>query len=85
MVERRSPKPCVVGSSPTRPVKNLSMIEKIQKFIGEVAAELKKVAWSTRQELIDSTLIVLICCAFLGVFIATADYVLSRILTLIIK
>jgi preprotein translocase subunit SecE len=84
MVERRSPKPCVVGSSPTRPVK-LSMIAATQKFIGEVVSELRKVAWSTRQELIDSTWIVLISCLGLGVFIATIDFVLSRIVSLILK
>ena len=61
------------------------MFAQIQKFVGEVAVELKKVSWTTRQELIDSTLVVLVSCTFMGIFIATADFVLSRILALIIK
>ena len=35
------------------------MIAKVQKFIGEVLAEMKKVSWTTRRELVDSTLIVI--------------------------
>ena len=61
------------------------MIVKIQKFFSEVFVELKKVSWSTRQELIDSTWIVLLSSACIGVFIAILDFVLSRILVLIIK
>ena len=41
------------------------MIAQIQKFTSEVIVELKKVSWSTRQELIDSTLIVLTAAFFL--------------------
>ena len=84
MVERRSPKPCVVGSSPTRPV-GLTMITKIQKFVSEVVVELKKVSWATRQELIDATWIVIISSACLGVFIAVLDFGFSRLLTLIVR
>ncbi|MBF0490921.1 MAG: preprotein translocase subunit SecE, partial [Candidatus Omnitrophica bacterium] len=35
------------------------MIAKVQNFVGEVLAEMKKVSWVTRQELWDSTLIVI--------------------------
>ena len=61
------------------------IIANIQKFFADVMVELKKVSWTTRQELIDSTLVVLVSCVFMGIFIATADFVLSRILALIIK
>ena len=61
------------------------MIEKIKKFISEVGAELKKVSWSTRQELIDATVIVLISSTILGVFITSSDVVLSRFLALLIR
>ena len=61
------------------------MIEKIRKFVLEVVAELKKVSWSTRQEVIDATWLVLLSSAFLGVFIGGTDFVLSKFLTLIIR
>jgi len=47
--------------------------------------ELKKVSWTTKQELIDSTWIVFISSAFLAVFIWVTDMVLSKFISLIIK
>ena len=61
------------------------MIGKIRKFIGEVVAELKKVSWSTRRDLIDSTWVVIISSAILGVFIGTSDFVLSKLVELLFK
>ena len=94
MVERRTPNPWVVGSSPTRPaywqlgllrLGIIKMFGKIQKFISEVMVELKKVSWATRQELIDATWIVIISSAFLGVFICATDLIVSHALTLIVR
>ncbi len=61
------------------------MIGKIRKFIAEVVAELKKVSWSTRRDLIDSTWVVIISSAILGVFIGTSDFVLSKLVELLFK
>ncbi len=57
----------------------------IQKFFNEVIVELKKVSWTTRQELIISAWIVVVSSLCLGVFIAGADLVLSGLISLIIK
>ncbi len=56
------------------------MFGKIKKFFAEVVVELKKVSWSTRPELIDSTWIVIISSCILGIFIAITDVVLSKIM-----
>lgn len=61
------------------------MFGKIQKFFSEVTVELKKVSWSTRQELVDATWIVLLSSLFLGIFIGCTDFVLSKFLGLIIR
>ena len=61
------------------------MIAKVQGFVGEVFAEMKKVSWTTRAELIDATLIVIMSALFLGVFIAVIDFVLSKGVTIILK
>ena len=61
------------------------MIGKIRKFIAEVVAELKKVSWSTRRDLIDSTWVVIISSAILGVFIGASDFVLSKLVELLFK
>ncbi len=55
-----------------------------KKFISEVIVELKKVSWSTKQELIDATKVVIVSSLLLGLFIAGADFVLSKALGLII-
>ena len=61
------------------------MITKIQKFIGEVLAEMKKVSWTTRRELVDSTLIVILSSFLLGIFVGVIDYAFSRGVAVIIK
>ena len=60
------------------------MIGKVQKFVSEVAIELKKVSWSTRKDLIDATWIVLLSSILLGIFIGATDFVLSKLLEIII-
>jgi len=61
------------------------MIAKVQSFLGEVAAEMKKVSWTTRRELVDATLIVIFSSVLLGVFIGVVDFVLSKGVSIAIK
>ena len=61
------------------------MIEKVQKFIGEVLAEMKKVSWTTRRELVDSTLIVILSSFLLGFFVGIIDFAFSKGVAVIIK
>ena len=60
------------------------MILKTRKFIFEAISELKKVSWSTRQEVVEATWIVIISSFFLGIFIGSTDFVLSKLLEVII-
>ncbi len=61
------------------------MFAKVNKFFSEVVVELKKVSWSTRSELIESTQVVLISTAALGIFIAVMDVVISKFIGVLIK
>ena len=61
------------------------MIARIQKFIGEVIAEMKKVSWTTRRELIDSTLIVILSSFLLGIFVGVIDFAFSKGVAVIIR
>ncbi len=61
------------------------MFGKIKKFFTEVIVELKKVSWSTKREVIDATWIILFSAGFLGIYIATTDFVLSKFVGLIIR
>ena len=56
------------------------MFGKIGKFVSEVVVELKKVAWSTRKDLIDAAWVVIISTLCLGFFIGGTDFALSKVL-----
>jgi preprotein translocase subunit SecE len=61
------------------------MLNKIKKFFVEVWLELKKVSWPTKQELRDSTLVVIISVFILGMIIAAFDQISSWIVNSILK
>ncbi|MBP7216963.1 MAG: preprotein translocase subunit SecE [Candidatus Omnitrophica bacterium] len=52
----------------------------IPRFIQEVRQELSKVAWSTRQELMASTMVIIVVTAILAAFIGIIDVCLSQAL-----
>ncbi len=58
---------------------------KIKTFILEVKAELTKVSWSTRQELIGSTTVVIVITSIMAVSIGVVDLFLSKILSLMFR
>ncbi len=63
----------------------MNIIAKPINFLKEVKAELGKVAWSTREELIASTIIVIVVTILTGLFIGILDIGLSKILTLFFR
>jgi len=52
-------------------------LEKMSKFLKEVNAELRKVTWPTKDELIGSTIVVIVVSVILAVFIGVVDRVLT--------
>jgi preprotein translocase subunit SecE len=63
----------------------MNIFEKPINFLKEVKAELSKVSWSTRQEVLGSTFVVIVITAIMALFIFLADVVLSRTLNFIFK
>lgn len=61
------------------------MVKKTIRFFREVKGELKKVAWSTREELTKTTILVLIGLVVFTVFIAVADAGFAKFLQFLIK
>lgn len=51
--------------------------EKIKKFLIEVKVELSKVSWSTREELIGSTAVVIVITVLIALFIFCIDFLVS--------
>ena len=58
------------------------MISKITKFINDVKVEMAKVSWPTREELINSTMIVAVVSILFTTFIFIADLIISRAMQL---
>jgi preprotein translocase subunit SecE len=56
------------------------MFEKIRKFLSEIAAEMKKVTWPTREELKESTKLVIIATIVVTLFVGLIDQILSLII-----
>lgn len=54
-------------------------------FLKETRDELKKVVWPTRDEVIRLTSVVIIVSVIVGIFLGGIDYILTNLLTLIIK
>lgn len=54
------------------------------KFLKEVYYELRKVNWLSRKEMIASTLVVVILVIVVAIFVGFIDFVLSKILEIIL-
>ncbi len=63
----------------------MKIIQKPVGFIKEVRVELGKVAWSSRQELLDSTFLVIVVVAIMAAFIGLIDILLSKGISLLMK
>ncbi len=51
-------------------------------FAGEIVDELKKATWPTRQELRDSTIVVIVAAVILGLFTSISDFALYQVVDL---
>lgn len=60
-------------------------MKNIGKFFSQVNTEMRKVSWPSRQELISSTIVVLVTTLSLAVFIGVCDLFLSRIINFLIS
>ena len=54
------------------------MKDKIIGFFQDVVKEMKKVTWPTKEELIESTKIVIVVCIILSVFTYVIDMIINQ-------
>ena len=85
LVEHRSPKPRVVGSSPPSRAKNNSiMFKKIVNYCKECYQELAhKTTWPTPSELTHSAVVVLSASLVIALVVFAMDWVFQNIMTLV--
>ena len=57
----------------------------LKTFLGEVQIELKKCTWPSRQELMGSTMVVVVSVVILGVFVGLCDTTLMEILRAVLR
>jgi preprotein translocase subunit SecE len=74
MVARRNPE-----------VTPMSAMERFREYTKDVRAELGKVSWPTREELRDSTTVVIVTVLLVAAFIGLVDQGLNRAVALIFR
>lgn len=63
----------------------MDAVEKTRGFAQEVSTEVKKVSWPSRQELQESTILVLLTVTILMILTAVVDRVFSMLIELIVR
>ena len=56
----------------------MQAVARAKEFVLEVLAEFRKVTWPSRQELINSTVVVIVVTVVLAFFLGAVDIVLAR-------
>ena len=57
----------------------MQVIARVREFAQQVLAEFRKVTWPTRQELVNSTAVVIVVTVVIAFFLGAVDVVLARI------
>ena len=63
----------------------MEFLKRAQEFVREVVAEFRKVTWPSRQELINSTVVVITVTVVVALFLGGVDIVLARIVERILR
>ncbi|MBQ7105929.1 MAG: preprotein translocase subunit SecE [Clostridia bacterium] len=59
-------------------------MKRVIRFLRDYKSEVKKIVWPSLKDVVKNTLIVLIICVIIGVFIWLADFGLAKLLDLIL-
>ncbi len=59
------------------------MIAKIKDFVGEVSKEMKKVSWPSKEQLKESTIVVVITTLVFTVFVYAVDFLMGNVINFI--
>jgi preprotein translocase subunit SecE len=58
----------------------MNKLQSVKGFFSDVVAEVKKTTWPAREELMQSTVVVILSITLLGVFVSVSDKVISIII-----
>ena len=63
----------------------MTIVQRINAFLQSAWVESKKVTWPSREELIESTRVVIVASLFLMIYLFVVDRVLTIILNIFLK
>ena len=63
----------------------MDFLRRAQEFVREVIAEFRKVTWPSRQELTNSTVVVIAVTVVVALFLGSVDIVLAKIVEAILR
>jgi preprotein translocase subunit SecE len=63
----------------------MDSLRRAQDFVREVIAEFRKVTWPSRQELVNSTVVVIVVTVVVALFLGSVDIVLAKIVEAILR
>jgi preprotein translocase subunit SecE len=63
----------------------MAAMQQVREYLKDVRSELTKVSWPTREELRDSTVVVIVTVLLVAAFIGIVDQGLNRVVALIFK
>jgi len=66
-------------------MEQMDFLRRAQEFVREVLAEFRKVSWPSRQELINSTVVVITVTVVVSLFLGAVDVVLARVVERILR
>ena len=67
--------PSLLLMNPTESVKNWT--QNAKQFYNDVRSEMKKVSWPGRQEVLGTTVVVIVATLFFGFYLGLVDYLLG--------
>jgi preprotein translocase subunit SecE len=63
----------------------MGIVTRVREFVQEVLAEFRKVTWPSREELLNSTTIVIVVTVVLAFFLGGVDIGLARVVERILR
>jgi preprotein translocase subunit SecE len=63
----------------------MQFVTRIREFVQDVLVEFRKVTWPTRQELVNSTVVVIAVTVVLAFFLGGVDIALTRLVERILR
>ena len=63
----------------------VGQVRRLQDFLRDVQAEMKKVSWPSRKDTVASTAVVIVTVILIALFLGFIDLILSRVVGLFLK